>query len=219
MQGESSALAFPRSRRRPKCCRWWSISTHSKPWKTCRARSLERLFTETLDCCAHRLDAWITSLVTRRLEEMREAQPDGVHVGAFGWVEDVQPDFEKRHHTREGANERRLMQNASGGYIHAPSMDHAAAAAVLRSAFLTRTGTSQEQFGLDLVVESRAHGALADFECSRRSTPSGTARLWFRALAARGAARQVHRASATAVSTRLRERGRFDHCIRVDLCT
>ena len=36
---------------------------------------LERLFTETLDCCAHRLDAWITSLATRRLSAMRAPIP------------------------------------------------------------------------------------------------------------------------------------------------
>jgi hypothetical protein len=32
---------------------------------------LERLFTETLDLCSHRLDAWISSLFTRRLQDMR----------------------------------------------------------------------------------------------------------------------------------------------------
>lgn len=112
---------------------------------------LERLFTETLDCCASRLDAWITSLVTQRLAAMRAAKPAGVHVGAFGWVEDVIADRASRHHV-VGAHDsqRRLVQNASGGYIHAPSMDHAAAAAVLRSAYITRSGDAQAQFSLDL---------------------------------------------------------------------
>jgi hypothetical protein len=36
---------------------------------------LERLFTETLDVCSHRLDAWITSLATWRLEGMRQQRP------------------------------------------------------------------------------------------------------------------------------------------------
>ena len=29
---------------------------------------LDRLAAETLDCCSHRLDAWVTSLATRRLD-------------------------------------------------------------------------------------------------------------------------------------------------------
>jgi hypothetical protein len=52
---------------------------------------LQRLFTETLDLCAHRLDAWLTSLATRRLQAMRQATPIGAHLGAFGWVEDLRP--------------------------------------------------------------------------------------------------------------------------------
>jgi hypothetical protein len=47
---------------------------------------LQRLFTETLDACSHRFDAWATSVATQRLEEMRERDPTGIHVGAYGWV-------------------------------------------------------------------------------------------------------------------------------------
>ena len=32
---------------------------------------LERLLTETLDACSHRFDAWLTSLATARLKQLR----------------------------------------------------------------------------------------------------------------------------------------------------
>ncbi|HJQ35115.1 MAG TPA: hypothetical protein VJ866_23395 [Pyrinomonadaceae bacterium] len=86
---------------------------------------LERLFTETLDVCSHRIDAWVTGLASQRLAEMREANRRGVHLGGYAWVENLRP--------ARGAA-------PSGGFIHAPSLDRATAAAVLRNAFLSRGG-------------------------------------------------------------------------------
>lgn len=81
---------------------------------------LERLLIESLDVSSHRLDAWITSLAARRLVSLRAHVPQGIQLGAFGWVEDVKP-----------------REKPGGGFIHAPSISHAATAAVLRSAYLT----------------------------------------------------------------------------------
>jgi len=86
---------------------------------------------ETLDLATHRLDAWITSLATKRLAAMRRQQGTGIHLGACGWVEDLKP--------------RNLLGLApvgsggdlQGGYVHAPSIPQAAAAAVLRSAYVS----------------------------------------------------------------------------------
>ena len=52
---------------------------------------LERLLTETLDTASHRLDAWITSLATKRLAAMRSRWLKGLLVGAYGWLENVHP--------------------------------------------------------------------------------------------------------------------------------
>jgi len=50
---------------------------------------VERLFTETLDLASHRLDAWWTSLATRRLFEHRETQEADFYDGAeFEFVGD-----------------------------------------------------------------------------------------------------------------------------------
>ena len=76
---------------------------------------------ETLGLAAHRLDAWITGLARERLDALRAdgAHPSGVQLGGFGWVEDLKPE-------EKGTRE-------SQGFIHAPSLAHAATAAVLRA--------------------------------------------------------------------------------------
>jgi hypothetical protein len=113
---------------------------------------LERLTGETLDCCSHRLDAWITSLATRRLERMRANQPRGVHLGAFAWVENLKADRATRLRNA-GREERVQVQIGSGGYIHAPTLDHAAAGAILRNAYITRSGEARAPYALDLSSE------------------------------------------------------------------
>jgi hypothetical protein len=52
---------------------------------------LDRLLTETLDACSHRLDVWVTAVATSILNRKRSAQVNGVHLGCFGWVEEVRP--------------------------------------------------------------------------------------------------------------------------------
>src|SRR5262249_20268062 len=52
---------------------------------------LDRLFTETLDACSHRLDVWCTAIANAILQRTRAAQNAAVHLGSFGWVEDVRP--------------------------------------------------------------------------------------------------------------------------------
>jgi len=94
----------------------------------------------TLDLYSHRLDAWITSLATKRLDEMREDTPQGVHIGAFGVVEDLLPD-----------SARPADQAADSlGYVHAPSLQQAATAAILRSGLLANRQTAGSAFNIDL---------------------------------------------------------------------
>lgn len=80
---------------------------------------LEWLTGEALDLASHRLDAWITSCATYRLlHQMRQSQATGIHLGGYGWVENLR--------LRDG-------QPVSTGYIHAPSVAQATTAAILRS--------------------------------------------------------------------------------------
>jgi hypothetical protein len=50
------------------------------------------LLGETLALCSSRLDAWRTSVATRRLARQRAARPSGVQLGGFGWLLDLRPD-------------------------------------------------------------------------------------------------------------------------------
>ncbi len=105
-----------------------------------RAGELGQAFRTTLDLYAHRLDAWITALATKRLDEMRERAPEGLHIGAFGVVEDLLPD-----------SVRPADQAADSlGYVHAPSLQQAAAAAILRSGHLANRQAAGGAFDIDL---------------------------------------------------------------------
>ncbi|MEP6733164.1 MAG: hypothetical protein ABJE10_21150 [bacterium] len=110
---------------------------------------LDRLFTETLDCCSHRVDAWVTALATERLNALRSAQPTGVHLGAFAWVENLRPVAARQTRTLPGGRSASI-QPADGGFIHAPSMTHASAAAVLRNGYLSRSGPGQQRYAIDI---------------------------------------------------------------------
>jgi hypothetical protein len=137
------------------------------------APQLERLFTETLDACSHRLDAWITSLPAKRLQEMRALQPLGCHIGAFGWVEDLRPAPAGRFQERVLPDGRRVrVQTMSGGYVQAPTQTHAAAAAVLRNGYLSRSGDARARYAIDLSSE-RVRTALHLLDSVREGQPLG----------------------------------------------
>lgn len=114
---------------------------------------LERLFTETIDTFSHRIDPWVAALVEeRRAERSDSAEAQAhVHLGAYGWVEDVRPspapdviEIDIGRLGREGRPARRLQVRApredNGGFVHAPSLSQAATGAVLRSGYLAHRG-------------------------------------------------------------------------------
>jgi hypothetical protein len=98
------------------------------------ADQLERALRGVLDLYAFRLDAWYTSLATRRLTALRTATPAGVHVGAYGWVDDLRPS----------------TAPTSQGYIHTPSLAQATTAAVLRSGHLAHNDAEHQALNLEL---------------------------------------------------------------------
>jgi hypothetical protein len=116
---------------------------------------LERGFVEHIDLCSYRLDAWQTGCFNRRLQQQRfpaesggafGKRVQGLYLGAFGWVEALRPAPEPvpvdpasvptslNDPQRDGPL---FEQPDNAGFIHAPSLDHAVTAAVLRSAYLT----------------------------------------------------------------------------------
>ncbi len=124
---------------------------------------LDRLLTETLDACSHRLDAWMTALATDRLTTgpSTAGAPAGqVRPGAYGFVENLRAAAPAEAvgaavaaQVRDlDARRAKLFPGApvpqppvqpaagNGGFVHAPSLTQAGAAAVLRSGYLSHQG-------------------------------------------------------------------------------
>jgi hypothetical protein len=117
------------------------------------------LFAESLDTASHRLDAWITGVVGRRLTSLRAARPSGLTIGAYGWVEDIEPAGDRA---------------PDGGFVHAPNMAHAATAAVLRSGYLSHNAdlSGDGAFAIDL-TSGRVRTALHLVDGIRQGQPLG----------------------------------------------
>ena len=113
---------------------------------------LERCFTEHVDACTYRLDCWQAAMFGVRLENQRAAASDGnerirrkgIYLGAYGWVEDLRPSAQRKVAREEipkplvPRNGEPLFEYAdNGGFVHAPSLNQASAAAVLRSGYLS----------------------------------------------------------------------------------
>ncbi|MDQ3763210.1 MAG: hypothetical protein M3460_16680, partial [Actinomycetota bacterium] len=108
------------------------------------AEELDRALRGLLDAYSHRLDAWYTSLATRRLTVVRAASPTGVHLGGYGWLDDLRP----------------AGTGVSRGFIHTPSLSQATTAAVLRSGHLAHNDDQHKALDLDL-NSARVRTALA----------------------------------------------------------
>jgi hypothetical protein len=114
---------------------------------------LERLLAEHVDLCSYRMDAWITAIYAHRLDQMRRAQQRaGLYLGAYSWVEHLHPDWRERTRVdvemlpaslRDGVTGPVFESIENGGFIHAPSLQQAATAAVLRNAYLSHASSDQ----------------------------------------------------------------------------
>jgi hypothetical protein len=132
---------------------------------------LERLFGETLDVGAHRLDAWITSLASKRLHDLRTGGSTGLCLGGYGWLENLS--------ARRASGQPELQAGAQPdtdasnlGFVHAPSVGHAATAAVLRSAHGAHGGDDGAPLALDL-TSRRVRLARSLLEGVRNGQPLG----------------------------------------------
>jgi predicted nucleic acid-binding Zn-ribbon protein len=143
---------------------------------------LERCLAEHLDCCNYRLDAWQTGLFAQRLQTQRtsgQGRRTGTYLGAFGWVENLKPSVKMflsadslptslrpadSHPILEedeviSSMRAGLVGTRQGGFVHAPSLSHAAAAALLRNAYLSHAQPAQaEMFSVNLSSERVRRG-------------------------------------------------------------
>jgi hypothetical protein len=112
--------------------------------KSLSVEKLERLMIGTLDLCSHRLDAWITSLATKRLAEMPKTGPAPVLFGGYGWVMNLKPAAAQTKVTVPGEQEPVIRLENNPGFTHAPSLTQASTAAILRSAHLSHAAESNQ---------------------------------------------------------------------------
>lgn len=148
---------------------------------------LERAFAEHLDTCSYRLDAWMLGLAHAQLALMRSLHQrgeddavsspmQGLYLGAYGWLEDVRPENKVLTPAEIAPDlqeifadpEHPLMiDNTNGGYIHAPSTNHAVTAAVLRNGYLANaTPSNPTSLAINLSSE-RVRLALSIIEGMR----------------------------------------------------
>jgi hypothetical protein len=137
---------------------------------------LEGLLSETLDVVSHRLDAWITSLATRRLHALRAQRPSAVYLGGFGWIEGLaRRPSDPQAAVPPGETGPLVADTEGGGYIHAPSLTQAATGAVLRSANISHANTtsaSDGALGIDL-SSRRVYLAMELIDGVRAGQPLG----------------------------------------------
>lgn len=104
----------------------------------CPAGLLRVWMSETIDIAAHRLDAWITSLATKRLAEVRQRNKSGICLGSYAYLENLRPGPRpKPSGTMPGTSLPVFEKEDNKGFLQAPSIAHATTAAVLRSGYLS----------------------------------------------------------------------------------
>ncbi|MEU6381486.1 hypothetical protein [Streptomyces sp. NPDC046909] len=128
---------------------------------------LERALVEHLDCLNHRLDAWRLGLSSVRLAQLRQESDEGfarrgIHLGAYGWLEDLAPSragHEPVELDRDLAavfdgTEPLVRDDDNLGHVHAPSLDQAVTAAILRAGHLAHgTPGAPDLLAIDLSSE------------------------------------------------------------------
>jgi hypothetical protein len=149
---------------------------------------LERVLVEHLDCATYRLDAWRLGLANERLTELRygaEGTPPrrGVHLGAYGWLDDVRPRTDTltpvpltgdlaQLFTPPGSAPL-LHDPENAGYVHAPSPAQATTAAVLRAGYLANaTPANPGTFAVNLSSD-RVREALSILDGLRQGQSLG----------------------------------------------
>jgi hypothetical protein len=155
---------------------------------------LERAFAEHIDCCSYRLDAWWLGLVRYQLELMRdrrdgenEGTAKGLYLGAYSWLENIRPENKllapfsleselDKIFNKDGDNQL-LRDRSNEGYIHAPSLNHAVTAAVLRNGYLSNNAPrnldpNQQPLAVNLSSE-RVRLALSVLEGIRNGQSLG----------------------------------------------
>ncbi|WP_221392470.1 hypothetical protein [Dyadobacter sp. NIV53] len=120
-----------------------------RKFKEIPTQRLEKLLREHLDLCTYRLDAWRLGQVNKRLKENRQANKTGIHLGAYGWVENLRKGGERLPAVNippelwKTGDEPVFTDADNLGFIHTPSLNHAVTAAIMRAGFHANIATDE----------------------------------------------------------------------------
>jgi hypothetical protein len=105
-----------------------------------RKEAQKKALGNAIDLNSYRLDAWITSLAARRIEEMRSKPKyeKGIYFGAYGWIEDLERDD-----TAVNATSLSDIYREKGGIIHTPGAAQTVASTVFKNSFLSHEHEEQ----------------------------------------------------------------------------
>jgi hypothetical protein len=154
--------------------------------------ALERLLREHLDLCHYRLDAWKMGLLHHQLSFMRfppqqhgkQEARRGIHIGAYGWVENLKPQAKKLAPVRLPPHLHEIFDNkpglaplmrdsTNGGFVHAPSLNHAVTAAVLRNGYRANATPAQPNLMTVNLSSERVRHSLGLIEGIRNGQKLG----------------------------------------------
>lgn len=141
---------------------------------------LERVFADHIDLCSYRLDGWANGLIDRQLQAMRRpdtgddgAPQRGIYLGGYAWLENLRPEGKQLSSVtlddpdlNETFKDPRPLQSDSTnqGFIHAPSLNQAVTAAILRNGYISNATPSEPTaFAVNLTSE-RVRIALSMIE-------------------------------------------------------
>lgn len=123
-----------------------------------KEKEIRQALTEAIDLSSYRLDAWITSLATKKLDKIRNDNKE-TQLGAYGWVENLKKDSQaiKQKSDSDKKEDSLFYKNGSdGGIIHTPSAAQTTTAAIFKNAFLTHRDNTEREgnpFTLNLTSE------------------------------------------------------------------
>ena len=121
-----------------------------------RREAQRKAIGEVVDLNSYRLDAWITSLAARRIDEIRRLSDHdkGIYFGAYGWIEDL----EKDEHPVNSESLTDIYREA-GGIIHTAGVAQAVASSVFKNSYLSHKHEEQSNpFEINLTSDRLQKG-------------------------------------------------------------
>ena len=159
---------------------------------TIPTRALNQLLSEHMGISSYRLDAWLLGFANQRLQKNRDkGKNKGIYLGAYGWLEDLRPGGLRNEapnlppELQSPDNSPVFTDADNEGFIHAPSINQAIAAAVLRAGYTAsresigdldnqmavNLSSRRVRLGLSLiegVKNGQSLGAILGFQFERR---------------------------------------------------